>query len=223
MPVPLAAELHRPTVLVGECGGCWGPRLQALGWGRMWITRRPAPYKGEPWGFDNGAFRYYLAGRPFDDAAFLQRLERAHAVGVPLLAVVPDIVAAGVRSLDFSMGWMPRLPGDWPWYLAVQDGMTEADVLPLLGRFAGLFLGGSTAFKRSAGAWCALAHRYGRRFHYARAGTLAKLEHAREIKADSLDSAFPMWTRRRFDIFCRHWRDGDRQQRIPGLFDSAAT
>ena len=214
--------LYWPTVLVGECGGCWAPRLSALGWGRMWIARRPVPYENEPWGFDNGAFRYHLAGIPFDGVAFLRRLERAHAVGVPYLAVVPDIVAAGPRSLEFSLDWMPRLPRDWPWFLAVQDGMNEEDVAPLLCRLAGLFLGGSTAFKRTAGAWCALAHRHGRRFHYARAGTLARLAHAREIGADSLDSSFPMWTKQRFDTFVRHWRDGDRRLRIPGLFETSS-
>jgi hypothetical protein len=91
------AGAQRPTVLVGECGGAWVPRLRALGWGRMWIARRPAPYDGEPWGLDNGAYRCHLAGRPFDEAAYLRRLERAHAAGVPYPAVVPDIVAGGIR------------------------------------------------------------------------------------------------------------------------------
>jgi hypothetical protein len=88
------ADAQRPTVLVGECGGSWVPHLRALGSWRMWIARRPARYDGEPWGLDNGAYRCHLAGRPFDEAGYLRRLERAHAAGVPYLAVV----AGGVRS-----------------------------------------------------------------------------------------------------------------------------
>jgi hypothetical protein len=154
-------------------------------------------------------------------AAHMRPQPRARRRRHPRPAALADVVAGGIRSLDFSLAWLPRLPAEWPWYLAVQDGMTAANVAPVLGRFAGLFLGGTTAFKRTAPAWCAQAHGAGRRFHYARAGTPARLAHACEIGADSLDSAFPMWTRRRFDAFARQWRDGDRRLRIPGMFEGA--
>jgi hypothetical protein len=89
---------------------------------------------------------------------------------------------------------------------AVQNGMTLADVRPVLDGFAGIFLGGDNGFKAQAKEWCDLAHANGLRFHYGRAGTLAKLEHAMEIGADSADSAFPMWTKERLRTFTHHWQ-----------------
>ena len=119
----------------------------------------------------------------------------------PLLAVVPDIVAGGQRSLDFSLGWVMRLPHSWPWYLAVQDGMETNNVEDSLHLFSGIFLGGTDRFKRTAYRWCHLAHSHQKRFHYGRAGTIAKLVHAKKIGADSLDSAFPLWTSERLEVF----------------------
>jgi hypothetical protein len=121
----------------------------------------------------------------------------------PILAVTPDIVAAGMRSLAFSTQWRMshKLPSEWPWYLAVQDGMTVNDVKPHLHLYAGLFLGGTDRFKETAFRWCELAHRYGKKFHYGRAGTPRKLMSAFKVGADSCDSAFPLWTTERMLAF----------------------
>jgi hypothetical protein len=182
----------------------------------MWTLRRykePRPYPGEPWGFDSGAYAGYCRGDPFDADAYAERCAQARRAGCPYLAVVPDLVAQPT-SLDFSLGWRARLPDDWPWYLALQDGMRPADVVPHVGRFAGLFLGGTSRFKATARDWVQVARDHGQRFHYGRAGTLRKLEHAIEVGADSLDSTFPMWTRERWDAFVAAWRDGVPQLRL---------
>lgn len=192
--------------MVGECTGKMAQKVKALGWGRMYIRTRPQPYEAEPWGFDNGAFTWHLAGQPFNATTYLKRLDRAILAGTPRVAVCPDIVSGGERSLEFSLAWWYRLPRDWPWYLVVQDGMDERMVRPHLYGFAGIFLGGGNKFKATARQWADLAHAEGLRFHYGRAGTLHKLEHAYEVGADSVDSAFPMWTKRRFWEFERHWR-----------------
>lgn len=181
--------------------------LQELGWGRMVINKAIRPYEGEPWGFDNGAFRDHLRGKPFDESAFLRRLDKAYSLGTPYLAVAPDIVCGGAKSLEFSLKWLDRLPGDWPWYLAVQDGMKIADVEPVLPRFAGIFLGGSDAFKNTAYHWKELAHRYGKRFHYARAGTGRKIARAARVGADSCDSAFPLWIAQRLRKFVNSFKN----------------
>jgi len=173
--------------------------LRELGWGRIWIDQIPTPYPGERWGFDNGAFRDWTNGRAFDETAFWHHLNRAYQVGNPHMAIVPDLVTQGEKSLDFSLSWLPRLPVDWPWYLAVQDGMRISDVELLLPQFAGLFLGGSSRFKGTAYYWCELAHKHGRLFHYGRAGIKRKVLHAIEVGADSADSAFPLWTVERLD------------------------
>lgn len=190
-------------------------RAKRNGWGRMWVHRTPrVAWDGEPWGFDNGAFIDWRRGREFDADGYLLRLDAAVAVGVPSVAVVPDLVARGLESLAFSMEWLGKLPPEWPWFLAVQDGMSEADVLPVLGRFAGLFLGGTDAFKWTAPAWCKLAHNHGRRFHFARCGTMLKLQIARRIGADSCDSAFPLWTMDRMSRVEDWWNNGHRQTEL---------
>jgi hypothetical protein len=192
------------VILLGETGTRRIiAELQHRGWGRMYVEKNPRPFPGERWGFDNGAFSAWRRNRPFPTVEFRQRLERAMRKGTPYLAVVPDIVGQGQRSLEYSLHWHRQLP-PWPWYLAVQDGMTYAEVAAVAGRFAGLFLGGTDRFKFTAVHWCRLAHQCGIKFHYARAGTLRKLEHAYRIDSDSLDSSFPLWNRERFKQFA--WR-----------------
>ncbi len=198
----------RPTVLLGDTRSrAILADMQAHGWGRMWVTAPPTEsYAGEPWGFDNGAYGAWVRGIAFPVDDFERRLARAHRMPtLPLVAVTPDIVADGARSLEFSLEWRTQLPDEWPWYLAVQDGMKEEDVAEALPLFAGLILGGTTAFKRTAGLWCDLAHAAGKRFHYARASLPRRLDHACRVGADSLDTAFPLWTRERLQAFLSHW------------------
>ncbi|MCL4502108.1 MAG: hypothetical protein M1438_09655, partial [Deltaproteobacteria bacterium] len=87
--------------------------IKRLGWGRMVTTKTPKPYPGEPWGFDNGAFAAWVNKRPFPADEFQRRLDKAYQIGIPYLAVCPDIVAAGNKSLDFSLKWLEKLPADW--------------------------------------------------------------------------------------------------------------
>lgn len=52
--------------------------LARLGWGRMWIMKRPQFYsQTEPWGFDNGAFSAWHNSQPWNADAYLRRLDRA--------------------------------------------------------------------------------------------------------------------------------------------------
>lgn len=189
--------------------------LQRLGWGRMFTLRPPTPYEGEPWGFDNGAFIDWRQGVPFDGERFRRRVGYAVAhVEPPYLAVLPDVVGGGRRSLDLSLSWIGDLPPEWPWYLAVQDGMTVAEVAAVLPAVSGLFLGGSNAFKATAATWCALAHAAGKPFHYGRAGVWRKVRHAQEVGADSCDSAFPLWSEPRFRQFIAHCLGGHPQLQL---------
>mgnify|MGYP001593599127 CR=1 FL=1 len=176
--------------------------LHQNGYGRMWIDIKPTPYHGEPWGLDNGAYRDFLSGHELCEEKYLRRLERAATVkSVPYMAVVPDIVGKGKRSLEFSMKWVEKVksfcPSSWPWYLVVQDEMTLEDVQGIIRNFQGIFLGGTNFFKSTAWYWSELAHRNGVRFHYGRAGTTRKIFHALSVNADSADSAFPLWNQSR--------------------------
>lgn len=189
--------------MVGEGTGGFARLLERLGWGRMWIarTRNIYIYPGEPWGFDNGAFMDWRRGEVFNEHAFQTALDRALAVPEPPhLAVLPDIVGGGLNSLRLSEGWLARVP-PYPWYLAVQDGMEPRDVEHLTSEVRGVFLGGTNSFKARAEIWCEWAHDNDLRFHYGRAGTLNKVAHAMKVEADSLDSAFPLWTKERMALF----------------------
>ena len=55
------------------------------------------------------------------------------------------------------------------------------------------------------------AHGDGLKFHYGRCGTLNKVAHAIRIGADSIDSAFPMWTRQRWRLFVETVTNGPIQ------------
>ncbi|WP_457641805.1 hypothetical protein [Persephonella sp.] len=185
--------------------------LKQLNWGRMFIDTKIRPYEGEPWGFDNGAFRDWKNGREFDEDRFLKSLDRALKISEethpPYLAVIPDIVAGGSKSLDFSTKWYERLKDiNFPWYLAVQDGMNEKDVEDFIRiyKVAGIFLGGTDRFKMTAVKWSRLAKKYGMKFHYARAGTPRKYSLAKIAEADSIDSAFPLWVKDRLDYFIKN-------------------
>ncbi len=171
--------------------------LSAANWGRMFVEKKPSPYSGELWGFDNGAYGWWVRGEPFNEELYLKRLYRAYEVGIPYFAVIPDMVGQGDDSLAYSLGWMDRLPTDWPWYLAIQDGMSEDLVLNVLDKVDGIFLGGTNAFKAMAYYWCEIAHENGKKFHYGRAGTAQKIRDALLIGVDSADSAFPLWTKDR--------------------------
>lgn len=188
--------------------------IQRQGFGRMMCQDKPQPFQGEQWGFDNGAYSAWINGEPFDERAYAIRLEAALGVGEPYMAIVPDLVAQGMDSLDYSLGWLAGLPHRWPWYLALQDGMSESAVGEVIELFNGLFLGGTDKFKGSAQRWCDLAHSRGKRFHYGRAGTLVKLQHAYNVGADSCDSAFPLWTEERTIKFCAFNNDMRRQMRF---------
>lgn len=161
------------------------------------------PYPGEPWGFDNGAWSCFINKKSFDTTKFLKRVSKMEKEGAPILAVTPDIVKAGKKSLDFSNSWIPKLCNGWPWYLAVQDGMNIEEVENSLTKYPyeGVFLGGGDSFKNLQGKqYLALARSYGLRFHFGRCGTAKKIRKAYQWGVDSCDSAFPHWVARRLKV-----------------------
>ena len=108
---------------------------------------------------DNGAFTYWRKSIPFDDEAFLRAVDVA-GVAADWIAL-PDVVAGGLRSLELSLRWVEQLQGvSTPMLLPVQDGMTLEVVREALveHQLAGVFVGGSTEWKRSTmRAWAHLA------------------------------------------------------------------
>ncbi len=97
--------------------------LRAAGWRLMVSARGVLRSEGFRYALDNGAWTAYQKGQPFDQGAFLRALDLL-GEGADFI-VVPDIVAGGRQSLDFSLEWLPHLlPLRVPLLLAVQDGMS---------------------------------------------------------------------------------------------------
>lgn len=164
-------------------------QLDAVGWGMMIAPQNP---KRSPirYAVDNGAYYSWTRKQPFDEGKFLRMLDRVRKFDRPPdFGVCPDKVAAGVESLDFSMAWIGRLPNEWPWYLAVQDGMTTCGVLDVLNRFSGIFIGGTSEWKmRTLPLWAALARAERKLLHVGRVNSLARAFYAAKVcKADSFD------------------------------------
>ncbi len=170
-------------------------RLASLGIGEC-TNRGQLPPRRQPFFTDNGAFADFKANRPFDAVRWTRDLRwMAYRNILPDFIVLPDRVAGGVDSLRMSFDWRVMVPPelDDRCYLVVQDGMRLDDVEPFLAGVAGLFVGGSLPWKlETGGAWVELAHRHRRPCHIGRVGTPARVRWARDIGADSIDSALPV-------------------------------
>lgn len=147
--------------------------------------------EGMAYALDNGAWSDFQSGRAFDEDAFDQLLAKLGAAAD--WAVLPDIVAGGLASLELSLRWSNRVLSACPLaLLAVQDGMSEADIAPFVGASIGVFLGGSTEWKLATmerwGAFCAA-----RRLHYhvARVNTRGRMRLAIAAGATSVDGSSP--------------------------------
>ena len=158
--------------------------LRGAGW-RLLVSARGAwRTEGFPYAIDNGAWTSYQKGEPFDEGAFRGCVD-ALGEGADWI-VLPDIVAGGLRSLEYSLKWIDRITG--PRLIAVQDGMVPADVSSLLGPEVGIFLGGSTEWKLTTmRAWGQLARSAGCIYHVARVNTHRRIRMCIEAGAHSCD------------------------------------
>lgn len=140
--------------------------LRQRGWRLLVSATGVLRTEGFPYGIDNGAWTAHQSGAPIDLRRFVIALFKLgrDADWVAL----PDIVGGGLTSLALSLAWLRFvLCLTERALIPVQDGMTVADVAPLLGPNVGVFVGGSpdTNWKeettpawakacRAAGAWC---------------------------------------------------------------------
>lgn len=167
--------------------------LDRLGIGEC-VVRGELPARRPRFFHDNGAFRDWRAGRAFDVTRWLRDMRWMSYRGiVPDFVVVPDVVAGGAESLAWSAMWRDEVPEAFPAYLAVQDGMSVAEVALHLPQYAGIFVGGSLEWKlATASAWVQLAHARRLRCHVGRVGTPDRVRWARAIGVDSIDSCLPL-------------------------------
>ena len=184
--------------------------LQRLGVGECTV-RGELPPRRRPWFHDNGAFRDFTAGHPFNMARWLRDQWRIRDRKLePDFVVVPDIVGGGKASLMFSSEWRPVVAHGVPAYLVVQEGMSTENVGRVLDfaidtdhPFAGLFVGGSAIEWKleSTPTWLGIARDRGLKLHVGRVGVPERVAWARALAVDSIDSSFPLFTADRLAEF----------------------
>jgi hypothetical protein len=131
--------------------------LRVAGWRLLVSATGVLRHEGFPYALDNGAWTAFQAGRPFDEQLFTTALRKLGRDAD--WTVIPDIVAGGAMSLEFSLRWMRLVLDECErGLLAVQDGMSPDDVGHLIGPRVGLFVGGSTKWKeQTLATWSSLA------------------------------------------------------------------
>lgn len=160
--------------------------LRAHGWRLLVSPAGCVRSEGFPYGLDNGAWSYHQGGLAFDGDAFIRAVDRVGARADWI--VMPDRVGDAAGTLAAVDEWWPRLRGAGLLLLAVQDGMTEADVEARLRPGVGLFLGGSTEYKEtSARRWGNFASARSLYFHIGRVNTARRIAIACEAGAHSVD------------------------------------
>lgn len=158
--------------------------LRDAGWRLLVSAKGVWRTEGFRYAIDNGAWTAFQRAEPFDEDAFRGVVD-ALGEGADWI-VVPDIVAAGLASLDFSLKWLDRVPGKR--LIAVQNGMVADDVRSLLGPSVGIFVGGDTEWKlETMRAWGELAREVGCHLHVGRVNTVRRIARCAEAGADSFD------------------------------------
>jgi hypothetical protein len=188
--------------------------LAEAGFGEC-VNRKDYAPRRFPWFLDNGAFMDHRAGHPFDAEAYEASFGRMVGSPAPDFVVVPDIVGGGSESLAFSLSWLERVRElcleTWdavpPLYIAVQNGMTQADIDTAIYIADGIFIGGSVEWKLAAAPGI-IARAHGelplvdddglieavtpKPVHIGRVGSGRRITWARLIGADSIDSCLPL-------------------------------
>lgn len=162
--------------------------LRAAGWRLLLTPENQSRRDGFQFGIDNGAWTAHQQKTPFDSPAFEKLVEKYGPLAD--FVIVPDIVAGGMRSLEFSLSWLPKLRGLRRLLLPIQDGMEPPCVMDALREWStlGLFLGGSTEFKvRTVYQWGMLACAARRYYHVGRVNTARRIRLCAEAGADSFD------------------------------------
>jgi hypothetical protein len=167
--------------------------LREAGWRLLVVAGAVLRNEGFRYGLDNGAWSYHERGVPFDEAAFLLALRRFGAKAD--FVVVPDIVAGGKASLDYSLSWLPRVRSVAKRQLiAVQDGMTPDDLRPVLRTLSvGIFVGGTTEWKLATlPEWGRLAQETGCYLHVGRVNSRKRILLCAQAGAHSFDGTSPI-------------------------------
>ena len=182
-------------VYVGAGSGPFRDHLERLGHGQLMnrlrfagCSERTIP-RGS-WVFDNGAWKDFIDNQTFGWEQFwwcMDKLRQLPEERWPEWCTCPDTVG-DPGSLNMSLEWLQRLPPEFRWYFAVQNGMDEDRVEYWLDEFSGIFVGGTREWKlATAPRWVELAHQHGKQCHIGRVNGPRWLQWAIDIGADSVD------------------------------------
>jgi hypothetical protein len=161
--------------------------MRAAGWRLLVSAKGVLRTEGMPYALDNGAWTAFQQGEPFDELAFGRAVDLLGESADWI--VLPDIVAGGMASLEFSLRWMERLKGiPTRLLLAVQNGMEPDDVRELLSPAVGLFVGGDTQWKlATVNTWGQLARRRNCYMHVGRVNSAKRIALCAAAGAHSVD------------------------------------
>lgn len=143
--------------------------------------------EGMPYAIDNGAWTAFQQGKSLDEYLFMKAVEKL-GEGADWI-ILPDIVAGGLRSLDYSLAWLDRLRGlPTRLLIAVQNGMEVEHVREFLNPSVGIFVGGTTEWKeQTAVAWGSVARRRNCYLHVGRVNSIRRIEICSAAGANSWD------------------------------------
>lgn len=214
----LGARDRAPTLGCKGRGGVIVMPANATGWfwhslaretGRLGHLFSPGAQRGPwpwfPYALDNGAFSCWTpATNSFDDAKW-QAMEYSWrqllfwaqcASASPLWSIVPDVPGNAAATMDRWAHYAPDVArAGFPLALAVQDGMTAADVRALSPSPEVICVGGTTDWKwKTASMWCAEF----RRVHVLRCNSPTRLYELERMGCESTDGT--------------GWSRGDRVQ-----------
>lgn len=161
--------------------------LRAAEWGLLLTPDRPERWGFPTIGIDNGAWGCFQRKVEWTPERW-QPLIDANGADA-LWSVAPDIVCGGPASLARSLEWLPWLLDRTPRALiAVQNGMTAADLRPFVGARVGLFVGGDTEWKEaSLPMWGRLKAETGCFLHVGRVNSARRIRLCALAGADSFD------------------------------------
>ena len=161
--------------------------LRRAGW-RLFISATDISKvpEGFNYAIDNGAWSAFQNAIEWQEELFLKALK--HLGDGADFIVVPDIVEGGLKSLDRSRAWLPRLERYRLVLLAVQDGIEPKHVEGLLSPSVGIFLGGSTKYKlETLATWGVVARATGCYYHVGRVNSMRRIYLCAAAGADSFD------------------------------------
>lgn len=154
-------------------------------------TEQRSPPPGFRYAIDNGAWSAYTQGTDWNEESFLRLLERI-GDGADFV-VAPDIVTGGLKSLELTRAWLPRLERCRLVLVPLQNGIEPQHVAPLVNDRVGLFVGGDDEYKLGTlGRWGTFARKVGCYLHVGRVNTQKRIWLCAQAGANSFDGTSPV-------------------------------